>query len=95
VFAYDRDVAERYPGIRAGLVHATGLANGPSSPELLEEYCAEQRAAAERLSATALAALPSLAARRRALAAPAAKPTHHRNAAEALLRRLVNDPEIT
>jgi DNA/RNA-binding domain of Phe-tRNA-synthetase-like protein/ribosomal protein S18 acetylase RimI-like enzyme len=94
VFAYDRDVAERYPGIRAGLVHATGLANGPSSPDLLEEYRAEQRAASGRLSATALADLPSIVAWRRAFTAFGAKPTQYRNAAEALLRRLEKQGDI-
>jgi hypothetical protein len=45
MFAYDDAVVERYPTIRAGVIYATGLANGPSPPELLEEYRAEQRAA--------------------------------------------------
>jgi DNA/RNA-binding domain of Phe-tRNA-synthetase-like protein len=94
VFAYDRDVAERYPMIRAGLVHATGLANGPSSPALLDEYRAEQRAAVERLSATALADMPSIVAWRRAFTAFGAKPTQYRNAAEALLRRLDKHGDI-
>ena len=94
MFAYDRDVAERYPGIRAGLVHATGLANGPTSPELLDEYRAGQRAASERLSATALADLPSIVAWRRAFTAFGAKPTQYRNAAEALLRRLDKHGDI-
>jgi DNA/RNA-binding domain of Phe-tRNA-synthetase-like protein len=94
VFAYDRDVAERYPMIRAGLVHATGLANGPTSPALLEEYRAEQRAAAERLSTTALADMPSIVAWRRAFTAFGAKPTQYRNAAEALLRRLDKHEDI-
>jgi DNA/RNA-binding domain of Phe-tRNA-synthetase-like protein/RimJ/RimL family protein N-acetyltransferase len=94
VFAYDRDLAERYPGIRAGLVHAMGLANGPSSPALLDEYRAEQQAASERLSATALADLPSIVAWRRAFTAFGAKPTQYRNAAEALLRRLDKHGDI-
>jgi DNA/RNA-binding domain of Phe-tRNA-synthetase-like protein/GNAT superfamily N-acetyltransferase len=94
VFAYDRDVAERYPGIQAGLVHATRLANGPSPPALLEAYRAEQRAAAERLSATALADMPSIIAWRRAFTAFGAKPTQYRNAAEALLRRLDKHGDI-
>ena len=94
MFVYDRDVAERYPGIRAGLVHAAGLANGPSSPELLQEYRAEQRAAAERLSPTALADLSSIVAWRRAFAAFGAKPTQYRSAAEALLRRLAKHGDI-
>lgn len=54
VFAYDRPVAERYPTIRAGLLRATGLVNGPSPPQLLDDYRAEQRAAAERLATTLL-----------------------------------------
>jgi DNA/RNA-binding domain of Phe-tRNA-synthetase-like protein/GNAT superfamily N-acetyltransferase len=94
VFAYDREVLERYPGVRAGLVHATGLANGPSSPALLDEYRAEQTAAVERLSATALADLPSIVAWRRAFTAFGAKPTQYRNAAEALLRRLDKHGDI-
>jgi DNA/RNA-binding domain of Phe-tRNA-synthetase-like protein/ribosomal protein S18 acetylase RimI-like enzyme len=94
VFAYDGDLAERYPGIRAGLVHATGLANGPSPPALLEAYRAEQQGAVERLSATALADLPSIVAWRRAFTAFGAKPTQYRNAAEALLRRLDKHGDI-
>jgi DNA/RNA-binding domain of Phe-tRNA-synthetase-like protein len=94
VFAYDRDVLERYPGVRAGLVHGTGLANGPSSSALLDEYRAEQAAAVERLGATALADLPSIVAWRRAFTAFGAKPTQYRNAAEALLRRLDKHGDI-
>lgn len=70
------------------------LANGPSSPELLHEYRAEQYAATERLNATAPADLPSIAAWRRAFTRFGAKPTQHRNAAEALLRRLAKHGDI-
>jgi DNA/RNA-binding domain of Phe-tRNA-synthetase-like protein len=94
MFAYDDAVAERYPTIRAGVIHATNLANGPSSPELLDEYRAEQRAASERLNATVVADLPSIAAWRRAFAQFGAKPTQHHNAAEALLRRLAKRGDI-
>jgi DNA/RNA-binding domain of Phe-tRNA-synthetase-like protein len=94
VFGYDDAVAERYPMIRAGAIHATGLDNGPSPPELLDEYRAEQRAASERLSETAIADLPSIAAWRRAFTRFGAKPTQHRNAAEALLRRLAKTGDI-
>ena len=94
MFAYDEALAERYPTIRAGVIHATGLANGPSPPELLDEYRAEQRAASERLNATAVADLPSIAAWRRAFTRFGAKPTQHRNAAEALLRRLAKHGDI-
>ena len=94
IFAYEEAVAKRYPTVRAGVVHATGLANGPSPPELLDEYRAEQQAASERLKATAIADLPSIAAWRRAFTQFGAKPTQHRNAAEALLRRLAKQGEI-
>ena len=94
MFAYDDAVAERYPTIRTGVVHATGLGNRPSPPELLAEYRAEQRAASERLSETAIADLPSIAAWRRAFTRFGARPTQYRNAAEALLRRLDKTGEI-
>lgn len=94
MFAYDEAVAERYPTIRAGVIYANGLANGPSPPELLDEYRSEQRAASERLDATAVADLPSIAAWRRAFTRFGAKPTQHRNAAEALLRRLGKHGDI-
>ena len=32
---YDAPVVQRYPTIRAGVIHATGPRNGPSSPDLL------------------------------------------------------------
>ena len=93
-FAYDDAVADRYPTIRAGVIHAAGLANGPSPPGLLDEYGAEQRAASGRLEATAIADLPQIAAWRRAFARFGAKPTQHRNAAEALLRRLAKRGDV-
>lgn len=94
MFAYDDAVVERYPTLRAGVVHATGLSNGPSPPELLDEYRAEQRAVSERLNATAIADLPQVAAWRRVFASFGAKPTRYRNAAEALLRRLSKHGDI-
>ena len=94
MFAYDVAITERFPTIRAGVIHATGLANGPSPPELLDEYRAEQRAAAERLEATAIADLPQVAAWRRVFSEFGAKPTRYRNAAEALLRRLSKHGDI-
>ena len=85
MFAYDNAITERFPTIRAGVVHATGLTNGPSQPELLEEYRAEQQAAAEKVNSTAIADLPQVAAWRRVFSEFGAKPTRYRNAAEALL----------
>jgi hypothetical protein len=88
VFAYDHEVSERFPGIRAVVVHATGLSNGHSPQELLDEYQAGQRTVVRKLGDTAIADLPSISAWRRVFAEFGAKPTRYRNAAEALLRRL-------
>ena len=94
MFAYDDAVAERYPEIRAGVIRAAGLTNGPSPQGLLDEYGAEQRAASGRLEATAIADPPQIAAWRRAFTRFGAKPTQHRNAAEALLRRLAKRGDV-
>jgi DNA/RNA-binding domain of Phe-tRNA-synthetase-like protein len=94
MFGYDAAVTERYPAIRAGVIRATGLSNGPSPPGLLAEYRAGQQAACARLATTAIADLPSIAAWRRAFTAFGAKPTQYRNAAEALLRRLAKQGDI-
>lgn len=94
MFDYDAAVTRRYPAIRAGVIQATGLSNGPSVPGLQAEYRDGQQAARARLAATAIADLPSIAAWRRAFTAFGAKPTQYRNAAEALLRRLAKQGEI-
>lgn len=88
MFAYDPAVADAFPTARAGVVHAAGVAGGPSPATLLAEYAAEQRAAAARLTATPVAEMPSIAAWRRTFSAFGVRPTQHRSAAEALLRRL-------
>jgi DNA/RNA-binding domain of Phe-tRNA-synthetase-like protein len=94
MFGYDPAVVADYPRLRAAAIHATGLVNGPSPPALLADYRCEQQAAAERLQATAIADVPSIAAWRRAFSQFGSKPTQHRNAAEALLRRLDKQGEI-
>jgi DNA/RNA-binding domain of Phe-tRNA-synthetase-like protein len=94
MFAYDPSVVEAFPTIRAGVVHATALANGPSSPDLLSQYLAEQRAVSERLKGTAMADVPSIAAWRRVFTRFGAKPTQYRSAPEALLRRLDKHGDI-
>jgi DNA/RNA-binding domain of Phe-tRNA-synthetase-like protein len=94
VFHYAQAVLERYPMIHAGVVHARGLANGPTPPALLERYRHTQREAAARLASTPVSELPSIAAWRRAFAAFGAKPTQYRSAAEALQRRLAKQGDI-
>lgn len=94
MFAYDIVVAERYPEVHAGVVHADGLHGGESSPELLDEYQVEQKAAAGRLDSIPIAELSSIASWRRVFSDFGAKPTQYRNAAEALLRRLSKHGDI-
>jgi DNA/RNA-binding domain of Phe-tRNA-synthetase-like protein len=94
MFAYDRAVLAAFPGLRVEALHATGLSNGPSPPALREAYRAEQEAVCARLRETPIAELSSIAAWRRAFSQFGAKPTQHRNAAEALLRRLDKQGEI-
>ena len=53
-FAYDPDVAARFPSVAGGVVHAEGVSNGPSPPALIEAFRAEQegRAGPDRGHAT-------------------------------------------
>ena len=94
VFAYDEQLAEQYPTLRAGLLHASGLTNRPSPPQLLAAYHAEQQAAAQRLRTTPAAEMPSIAAWRRVFTRFGATPTKHRSAPEALLRRLSSHDHV-
>ena len=94
MLVYDPAVLAQFPRLHVAALHAGGLANGASAPGLLEEYADAQRAARERLQATAIAEIPSIAAWRRVFSQFGAKPTQHRNAAEALLRRLDKQGEI-
>jgi DNA/RNA-binding domain of Phe-tRNA-synthetase-like protein len=94
MFIYDNAVLAEFSTIRAGLVHASGLANGPSPAELVAEYESEQRVVAERLATAPIAELPSISAWRRVFTRFGAKPTQYRSAAEALLRRLAKHGDI-
>jgi DNA/RNA-binding domain of Phe-tRNA-synthetase-like protein len=94
MFGYDPAIVAEYPRLRSAVIHASRLANGPSPSGLLAEYRDEQQAAARRLQTTALADVPAIGAWRRAFSQFGVKPTQHRNAAEALLRRLDKQGEI-
>ncbi len=94
LFDYSREVLERFPTIRAGIIHATGLRNGPSPAALAAAYTAEQAAVVARIGDTPLAELPSVAAWRRAFSSFGVKPTQYRSAIESLLRRLTKKGDI-
>jgi DNA/RNA-binding domain of Phe-tRNA-synthetase-like protein len=93
-FVYDPAIIERFPAIRAGVVSASGLSNGPSPAGLLDRYQAEQVAALEQLATTPISELPSIKAWRRTFSAFGVKPTQYRSAIEALLRRLDKSGDI-
>jgi DNA/RNA-binding domain of Phe-tRNA-synthetase-like protein len=93
-FRYDPVILERFPTVVGGVIHATGVANGPTPPALAEAFGAEAVAVRERLGDTPLSELPTLAAWRRVFHRFGVDPTQYRSAAEALLRRLVKQGEL-
>ena len=93
-FSYSAQIVERFPNIRAGVIHATDLVNGPSPNRLLDDYRAGQRSAMDELSETPLSEIPGIAAWRRAFTTFGVKPTQYRSAAESLLRRLTKQGDI-
>lgn len=93
-FGYHPEVVERFPSIRAGVIHCAGLSNGPTPQGLLDAYRREQEAVEARIGDTSLSDIPSLAAWRRAFSSFGVKPTQYRNAAESLLRRLTKKGDV-
>jgi DNA/RNA-binding domain of Phe-tRNA-synthetase-like protein len=93
-FVYQADLLDRFGSTRGGVIHATGLANGPSPDELSARYAAEQRRVLDEIGDTPLSEIPSLAAWRRVFTGFGVKPTQYRNAAESLLRRLTKQGDI-
>ena len=93
-FAYDPEVAVRFTSVAGGVVHAEGIANGPSPAGLVAAFEVEQQKALARIGDTPLSELPTLAAWRRVFRAFGVDPTAYRSAAEALLRRLTKQGSI-
>ncbi len=93
-FGYDPVLFERFPALTTGVIGASGLSNGPTPQELTDEYGAAQAEVAARLADEPIAEIPSITAWRRAFTACGVKPTQHRVAAEALLRRLHKQGDV-
>lgn len=93
-FRYDPKIIQEYPQLVAGVIVANGMQNGPTPPQLSDDYLSEQAAVKARIGATPLSELPSLSAWRRAISAFGVSPTKYRSAAEALLRRLTKKGDI-
>ncbi len=93
-FQYHPEIIARYPAVVGGVILAEGMTNGPTPEGLLAEYQAEQQAVLQRIGATPLSQLPSLAAWRGVFSNFGVEPTKYRSAAEALLRRLTKKGDI-
>ena len=94
LFRYDSTVVTQFPAVVGGVLHASGVVNGPTPPDLKAAYREEQAAVLARLGDSPLSEVPSLAAWRRAFRAFGVDPTAYRSAAEALLRRLTKQGSI-
>lgn len=49
VFSYDPEIVERFRSLVGGVIMADGVVNGPSPPELVAAFAAEQRSVRERI----------------------------------------------
>ena len=93
-FAYDAAITTRYLTLVSGVIHASGVSNGPTPPDLASSFRAEAAAVRARLGETPLSEVPALAAWRRVFRGFGVDPTQYRSAAEALLRRLVKQGDL-
>jgi DNA/RNA-binding domain of Phe-tRNA-synthetase-like protein len=93
-FRYDPAIIERFPTIVGGVIHATGVHNGPTPPRVAAAFRDETLAARTRIGETPLSELPTLAAWRKVFRGFGVDPTQYRSAAEALLRRLTKQGEL-
>jgi DNA/RNA-binding domain of Phe-tRNA-synthetase-like protein len=93
-FRYDPAIIERFPTIVGGVIHATGVHNGPTLPRLAAAFRDETLATRTRIGETPLSELPTLAAWRKVFRGFGVDPTQYRSAAEALLRRLTKQGEL-
>lgn len=93
-FSYHPEILESFPMIRAGVILAQGLKNGPSPESLQTRFLEEQKATLARIGETPLSEIKSLAAWRKAFRGFGVKPTKYRSAPEALLRRLTKKGDI-
>jgi len=94
VFLYDQPVVTTFANLAGGFITGRGLKNGPTTPEVLALYTAEQKKVIEQIGTTPLSELPTLAGWRAAFRQFGVDPTGYRSAAEALLRRLTKKGDI-
>jgi DNA/RNA-binding domain of Phe-tRNA-synthetase-like protein len=93
-FRYEPAIVERFPAIVGGVIHATGVTNGPTPPGLAGAFIETQAEVRVQIGTTPLSEVPSLAAWRRVFRSFGVDPTQYRSAAEGLLRRLIKQGEL-
>lgn len=93
-FEYSREVTDRFPSACGEVLLVDGVDNSGRQPDLETEYRSIQSEVAGRLAETPAAELGTIRAWRSVFAELGLKPTQHRNAAEALLRRLGRHGDI-
>lgn len=93
-FSYDAAIVARFPTLVGGVIQASGVANGPTPPDLASAFHGEAAAVRARIGETPLSEVPALAAWRRVFRGFGVDPTQYRSAAEALLRRLVKQGDL-
>src|SRR6266568_170200 len=93
-FQYDTGILTRYPNVVGGVILAQGMTNGPTPKDLQAACITEQKVTLQRIGATPLSQIPSLAAWRAVFRSFGVDPTQYRSAAEALLRRLTKKGDI-
>jgi DNA/RNA-binding domain of Phe-tRNA-synthetase-like protein len=93
-FAYDPTITGRYPDLATSIVTVGSADNTSTRAGLALELAAEVAAVRRRHDGAALSELASIAAWRRVFTSFGTKPTQYRNAAEALIRRVVNGNDL-
>lgn len=93
-FRYSENIANRFPHISAEVLNVAVFLNDQPSPGLASEFRAAQAEAVASLVRLAPGERATIKAWRSVFTAFGVKPTRHRNAAEALLRRLQRHGDI-
>jgi DNA/RNA-binding domain of Phe-tRNA-synthetase-like protein len=94
LFQYTEKILETFPSVIGGTVHGHQVRNGPTSEEVNSVYQAEQQFAFQRYQDLPMTEIPSIQAWRKVFQTFGVKPTQYRNAAEALLRRLIKHGDV-
>jgi DNA/RNA-binding domain of Phe-tRNA-synthetase-like protein len=90
-FRISAELLAAYPSYSAVIVHAAGVANGPSDERSRERLRRAESTARERIGGRRLAEHPHIASWRAAYSSFGAKPSRYPCSAEALIKRSLED----